>query len=273
MLSVIVLSSDGYSDCWDPFFKLLKLNFEQIEEYEILLSTNNKDYKFNDLKIRTLTHGMIPWSERLYLSLDEAKNNTVLVIIEDFFLRSKLNFEIFEKLLKLMKTEESIDHIRLRYIEDKYDVVESKFEYIQKISKTTKNRFLFLPGLWKKKVLKKYIRKFEGPYMAEKMGNLRSYVIEDGFYSISNDVVNNYGQIYDCYGSGAIYKGKWNKWVVPFFKKHSIDIELSKRGIVDKKYEKKQRLNTKLGLINEPFSTIKSFLDLVYLYLNKKLKF
>ena len=51
MLSLVILSSDGYSDCWDPLFYTLKKYFPGIEKYEIILSTNTKSYSFPGLNI------------------------------------------------------------------------------------------------------------------------------------------------------------------------------------------------------------------------------
>lgn len=64
MISFIVLSYDGYADCWDPFFTLLKKYFPESKEFEIILSTTTKSYEFEGLNIKTLTHGNdAPWGK------------------------------------------------------------------------------------------------------------------------------------------------------------------------------------------------------------------
>lgn len=274
MISIIVLSSDGYSDCWNPFFTLIKKNFPDINNHELILSSNELTYSHEGLNIVSLTNGLnASWSKRLELSLNKAKNDVVLVVIEDFFLRQKVDINLFNQLVHLIESKKEIDHIRLRYKLNKYKVKKSRFELLEEIEAYTKHRFLYLPGLWKKHVLKSYLKDFESPYMAEKMANYRSYIRQDGFYSISNEVVQKYGQIYDCYGSGAIYKGKWNKWVQPYLEKNNIDINYSIRGVVTKEYEKNSRKSTKVNLMKEPLMMSRSFISLISLLIKEKLPF
>jgi len=215
MFSFIVLSSDGYSDCWDPFFKQYEKYFPKISDSEIILSTNNKTYNHKTLNIKVLKHGNdLSWSERFMLSLEAAKYEIVLPLSEDFLLRSKVNEATFSAVLKMMMEEENIDHIRLLR-KDVYKTQKSNFAHLDAIDLKTKKRFIFSPGLWKKSVLKKYLLKHENPWMAEKMGDLRAKVYKDGFYCISKDYVENNGQLYDTFFSGVIYKGKCATYVVP----------------------------------------------------------
>ena len=41
MLSIVILSSDGYSDCWDPLFFTLKKYFHDIDTDVIKLFSNS----------------------------------------------------------------------------------------------------------------------------------------------------------------------------------------------------------------------------------------
>ncbi len=270
MLSVIVLSSDGYSDCWEPLFMSFKKYFSGIENYELILSTNTKTYTHPGLKIKTVTHGIdTAWSKRLQNTLDQAKNDVVLVLVEDFFLRSKLNSEIFQKIIHLMLTDK-VDHVRLIYY--RYKIEESEFPYLDKISKKTRHRLLYAPGLWKKQVMKKYLVDFEMPYMAERMGDFRAKILDDKFYSISQEYIKENGEFYDCYDSGALYKGRWKNWVVAFLKKHNLELDLSKRGFENEEDNIKMRNKTWLGLIKSPVSTFKSLSSVVILFFKVKLK-
>lgn len=264
MLSIVVLSSDGYSDCWDPFFTLFKKNFPEAVNYEIILSSNSKKYEFDGLNIKSLIHGEeAPWSKRLSLSLDQASNDIVMVLVEDFFIFSRINFKVFENLLYQISDNNSIDHIRLLYKMDEVKTRSSEYKYLDEIVPRTKYRFLYLPGLWSKNKLKKYIVDFETPYMAEKMGDVRSWIQNDSFYAVSKNYVENYGRLYDCPTSGSIIKGKWGKWLPERLSENGISLDYSHRGFKDSQSNQRARKQIFIGLLLNPITTIKSILSIL----------
>ena len=271
MLSIIVISSDGYSDCWDPFFKLLKKNFSGVEKYEILLSTNTKEYSFPDLNIRTLGHGKdVSWAKRVKLSLEQAKNDIVLILIEDMFLGSEINIEEFNNFLSLMNNSTEIDHIQLLSTRNRTKMKPSKYDHLDEIIRKTKMRFIYLPGLWKKEVLKKYLYDHENIYLSEKLGDIRSRIYSHGFYAVSSTELNNSNEFYNSRPSGALYKGKWQNSIRPLLEKNKIEIDFTKRGFVDSEYIKSVKSKSKLEIFKNPFYLFKSFLLIIILYITKK---
>jgi len=271
MLTFIVLSSDGYSDCWDPFFTLFEKRFPKIENMEIILSTNTKKYSYKELNIKVLTHGEdVPWSKRLRLSLEKSKNNIVLPLSEDFFLKSKVNEDVFTKVLELISKEKEIDHIRLLNA-PVYKTKKSRYEFLEEIEVATRKRFTFSPGLWKKEVLKNYINDHENPWIVEKMGDYRSKILKDGFYCISKDYVNKNGQLYDTFFSGVIYKGKCQSFVVPFLEREGFT-DILKRGIMTKEEVKSIKRNAKKNLLLDILPIFRSFINISMLYLRQKIK-
>jgi len=271
MLTLILMSSDGYSDCWDPFFELFHKRFPKIKNMELLLSTNSKSYSYKDLDIKVLQHGKdISWSERLLLSLEKAKFNIILPISEDLLLRTKINEKVFLKVLDLISGVSEIDHIRLLN-KGVYDTFDSEFEYLDQISYKTKRRFTYAPGLWKKEVLKKYIVDYENPWQAEKMADFRSKIFKDGFYTISMKYVEKYGQLYDTFSSGVIYKGKCAYYVEPFLNKEGFT-KILERGIMSKEDMKRVRKRAKWDLLRYLPSVMKSFSNIVYLKMKNRNK-
>lgn len=259
MLSIIILSSDGYSDCWDPLFASFEKNFPGMDGYQIILSTNTKDYNYPGQNITCLKNGMdTAWSKRLQLSLDQAESDAVLVMVEDFFLLSKMNEDLFLKFLNLVTTRPDVDHIRLVYNGKKVLPIPTDNKYLDRIPGFGKHRFLFLPGLWKKKVLKKYLVDFETPHMAEKMGNYRSWIMKDNFYCVSKEYIEENGRFYDCATSGAIIKGKWGSWLPERMKENGIEIDYSKRGFKTDESQKSAKMNVQINMIKNPVSTLKS---------------
>ncbi|MCK0131208.1 hypothetical protein MWU59_06780 [Flavobacteriaceae bacterium F08102] len=267
MLSIIVLSSDGYADCWYPFFYSLKKYFPLKNEYEIILSTNEKKYTHEGLEIKTINSGLTtPWSKRLKNCVQQAKYDLLFVLTEDFFIRSPLNVTMFEGFLNLLKEKSDVHHIRLLSTYDRTASIPSEYPHLDLIDPKTKLRFLYLPGLWKRNVLAKYLFNYESVFMSEKIGDIRSTIYKDNFYAISRSYYKEHGQFYDCTPSGALFKGKWSKeWIVPFFKRENIDIDLSLRGFATLDFQKSTRLKNKIQLIKHPISTIRSFSSLLWL--------
>jgi hypothetical protein len=271
MLSIVILSSDGYSDCWDPLFYTLKKYFSGIEKYEIILSTNTKSYSYPGLNILSLANGMdTPWSKRLKMSLERAKNDNVLVMVEDFILRSPIDTKILDDFLLLMNQSDKVDHIRLLAPLKKIKVATSEFDKLDQMEFDTELRFTYLPGLWKKKTLLKYVKDYESPFMSERFGNIRSKIYKDGFYTVSKKYIEENGQFYDCEQSGVIFKGKWPRWVAAFFDKEGIEIDYTIRGFVTKEYRKETRKKSKLELIKNPVSTLRSVYSIIALILFSK---
>lgn len=271
MITLIVCSYDGYSDCWDPFFIQLKKYFPEAVNFEIILSTTAKDYSFEGLNIKVLKHGKdAPWGERLKKSLKKAKYDIVLPISEDYFLRSKVNFKWFSDFTKLMYKNDDIDHIRLLRYRVYWKAKASNFKCLERIDPICKHRFLLIPGLWRKQILDKYLKNYENVFMSEKISGFRSWIRKDGFYSITEKHVEKYGQLYDTWNSGYVFKGKWVPWGIEFLDKENLNIDYTKRGILINDEMEKTRMASKLAIFKDPISSFKSFSS-VFLLLIKSL--
>ncbi|WP_117882557.1 hypothetical protein [Aureibaculum luteum] len=267
MISLIVCSYDGYSDCWDPFFTLLKKYFPEAENFDIILSTTTKPYQFDGLNIRTIAHGVnAPWGQRLKNSIKEAKYDVILPISEDYFLRSKVNFEKFQYFVSLMYKHKEIDHIRLLRYRVYWIEKASNIDGLAKIAPLCKHRFLLIPGLWKKQILDKYLKNYENVFMSEKISGYRSWIRKDGFYSIDLTYVEKHGHIYDTWNSGYVFKGKWVPWGIKFLNQENLKIDYSKRGILDEKEMEKTRWVSKLAILKSPVSSFKSFSSVFMLF-------
>ena len=147
-------------------------------------------------------------------------------------------------------------------------MIKSNFPNLDKIKSKSKFRFLYLPGLWSKKVLQKYIVNFETPYMAEKMGDLRSMILSDGFYAISNEYLKKNGKLFDCGTSGVIIKGKWEKWLPERIEENNISLDYSIRGFRNEKKIKTAKNEIIRGLIKNPINTLRSFYSILFLYVS-----
>lgn len=268
MISFIVLSYDGYEDCWNPFFHFLKKHFPESKDFEIILSTTTKNFEIEGLEIKTLAHGNdASWGRRLRLSMLASKYDVVLPLSEDYFLKSKVNFERFNYLIDLIYNNDEIDHIRLLRYRVLWKGSKSKFQYLEKIKPITKHRFLLIPALWKKKVLLKYIKDYEDPFMSEKIGGFRSWIFRHGFYSIDYDYVHNFGQAYNTWNSGFVFKGKLVPWGLEYLENEGIALDSFNRDVLSKDEMEGTRLQSKINILKNPLSSFKSFYSVFILFL------
>ncbi|MCA0931052.1 hypothetical protein LCM02_01235 [Lutimonas saemankumensis] len=272
MISVLILSSDGYSDCWDPFFKLLNKNFPESRDYEILLSTNSKSYNHSDLPVRIINHKAgTAWSKRFKDSVRQASYDIILLLVEDDFLRSRIDSILLNDFVSLMKASEEIAHIRLLSTFDRTKMKSSIYDNLEEIQTRTKLRLTFLPGLWRKNILLKYLVEYESPFMAEKIADFKSWYYRDTFLAVSRDYVEKNGQFYDGMPSGGLFRGKWADWVVDVFEENEINIDYSIRGFATNEFRKTTRLKSRIQMLKSPITTMRSFLSLFLVIIKTKL--
>ena len=252
-ISIIVSSSDGYDDCWYPFFTLLKNYFPGIEQIEILLSTQTKDYSYPGFNLKVVKHGTkVAWSQRLRQTMEEASNEIILLLDEDSFLRSPAKVELLSELVNLMVDNEKISHIRLT--KGNWETTTNKeFNILEELLPKSKNRFLLQAGFWKKEVLKRHLADHESTWEVEKWGNYRANILKYSFYCVSKSIVKKVGPLYNTSANGGIYKGKWiESYVVPLFSKNNINVDFSKRGFYNQKVRFLSRIKMIIRFLTTP---------------------
>lgn len=268
-ISIIVSSSDGYDDCWDPFFTLLKNYFQGIGNIEILLSTQTKDYTNPDFKLKVVKHGSkAAWSQRLRQTLEQSSHEIILYLDEDSFLRSEVNLNLLVKLVDLMHQNKEIGNIRIA--KGNWVLSACGFDLLDEIKPGARQRFMIVIGLWKKEVLLRHLVDHETTWSVEKWATLRSNIIKDGFYSLKREVIEKQGSPYNSSTTGGVYKGRWIKdYIVPLFKENNIEIDFTKRGFYNQKSRFKSRMTLWLEVIMHPSSTLKSIRSLLALKFSK----
>lgn len=73
--TILLCSCDAYSDCWEPFFKLLK-KFGDNCPYRIQLNTESAKYDYDGFEIQCLqkyTNGQVSYGERMLATMPTLK--------------------------------------------------------------------------------------------------------------------------------------------------------------------------------------------------------
>lgn len=243
-LTVLVNSCDKYEDAWDPFFKLLKINWPYCEKCKILLNTEEKEYTCDFMEVSTVCGGKnATWSQRLKTALSNTDTEIVLFFLEDFFLQSKVNQEMFEEAYYLIKNNKDIGYIGLKYsperiFADSSYVPEERF--FSRDTLATSYRITAMPVLWRKDWLIELLNESEDAWEFERNASIRS---KNYPYEVLE--INNINGI--CppvfvfedkikYGYGITH-GQWLPKNKELFEKYGIEVNFDNLGINYKLYE------------------------------------
>lgn len=101
-MKLVVLSCDKYEPCWKPFFTLLDKYYPH--HPETVLITETKDCPY----CKTIKINSPIWSERFREGLKQIKDNEVLIMLDDFFIRQPVDEKRINEAENLLKTSVGI---------------------------------------------------------------------------------------------------------------------------------------------------------------------
>lgn len=237
--TVIVNSCDKYEDTWYPFFRLMKTHWPECDNYDIILNTETKQYSCDFMKLRTICGGTKPtWSERLRKILENIETEFVLFFLDDFFLMSPVNTDSLSKAVELIKSDDSIGYIGLKYNKThKFrdpDMPLPTEAFFNRDLTDTVNRINCNSALWRKSWLLSLLRKHETPWEFEKYGSYRSRRTNKKVLIINNvDGIMPPVFDYDVeikYGHGLTL-GQWLPKNKELFEKYGIEVNFDNLGI------------------------------------------
>lgn len=237
-VTILVNSCDLYEDAWDPFFKLLKIQWPDCP-YRIVLNTETKKYNCNFMSVETICGGKdVPWAKRLKNALSKIESDYILYFLEDFFLMSPVSTESFDKALSLMKSDPLVGYIGLKYNKEHRfidkNITKSDLPFLNKDELVKANRVNSMTALWRKDWLESLIRVHETPWEFEKYASIRSKRTDKKVLIINNSVlapVFHY-EIDFKYGYGISMK-KWLPKNKELFEKYRIQANFDSLGFMD----------------------------------------
>ena len=249
-VTILVNSCDKYEDAWEPFFRLLKIQWPDCP-YDIVLSTETKTYECDFFNVKTINcDKTLSWSSRLKYTLSQIDTDYVLFFLEDFFLLEKVQTDIFNLALELIKSNKEIGLItfnKRRYgasFPEQPDYAKCFIE----LDKTVLNRTNVLVGLWKKSCYEKLVFDNEDPWQYEKNSNIRSryagFKVYTQNYEVSHPAFRYCMNPADGYG---ITCGKWLNKNREFFEANGIlNVNYDNLGVFEQTitYEGIQNENT-----------------------------
>ena len=121
MLNVLIMSSDGYEDCWKPFSILYNKYFPN--NYKTYIVTETKICPYFDTIKKTGA-----WTKRLKEALQELDSEYVLLMLDDYFIHDKVDNNKIKECLKIIKeTNAIVYNFEIKYrpcvgLDNTYDI-------------------------------------------------------------------------------------------------------------------------------------------------------
>lgn len=226
--TLLVNTCDGYSDCWDGFFKLLKIQWPSFS-LPTVLNTESKSYSCEGLDIRVVNSKKknAPWGKRLINALKSIDTKYVLFALEDFYLEGPVDEDKLIECYAYMEKNPNIAVFGFFPTDDCANVESKEYPGFEKRPQNGEYRLNCQIALWNREKLISYIRPHENPWEWELYGSRRSSRYNEEFYSLKNDE-----ELPFKYSRGAIImRGRWwLEYARPLNEKYGLDIDFSKRG-------------------------------------------
>jgi glycosyltransferase involved in cell wall biosynthesis len=218
-VSVLVMTCDSYEDLWQPFFKCFNKYWDC--PYEVYLGTETKNSK---LAKTIKTKGS--WTKRVRESLEKIKSEYVIFLLDDFFIRKKVDQEAIDWCIDNFDDNTATFDFQ-NVLEGDYLDREKKGDYRLRRNQT---RYICncQPSIWDRKKLISLLQEDMNPWEWEMQ------VIDSPYKHYVNragDVIN-IGYYKDREPWGVV-QGKWSTELIDFFKKEKIEVDFSKRGFYD----------------------------------------
>jgi hypothetical protein len=232
--TMLYCSCDKYEDAWEPFFRLLRIQWPEFDA-PVLLNTESKSYAFPGLDIRTLSlypsGEAVTWGRRMVDHLQRIDTEYVLLMLDDFFLCRKVDDARFRRCLQWLAQDPDAAVFSFYKVPGKNEPAPRYPGFVRRPQHGA-YRFNCQASLWRTKDLLAFINSEESPWAWEVAGNYRSWRLRRSFYAADPACP----LIFDYYGDGdwsGIMRGRWyTRYVGPLFARYGIDVDFTKRGTI-----------------------------------------
>jgi hypothetical protein len=209
-MKLLVLSCDKYEYCWKPFFTLLEKYYPNHPECYLVCESKKSSY------CKTINVKSDSWTNRFRKALEKIKDEQVLVMLDDFFIRGPVDEKRIEKI-------KFTDDIICYNFEQEYrePALRCREWDIQKDNEVYLNSCQ--PTIWNRKKLIERLQEDKTPQDWEWTRVKSPYI-----HFINNQgLIIDIGKTYDM--NWGIVRGKMSKECMEFLKKEGLEIEYEKQ--------------------------------------------
>lgn len=219
-MKILVLSCDKNEDLFEPFRHCIEKYWKN--HPKIIYATETKQNPY--YKTISKNFPLNNWTIRIRETLKEINDDQILVMIDDCFIRNKVDEGRIKYACDNLK-----GNIAMFNFEKSFDDndEETTIKGFKKRQHGSPYEVSIMCGLWNKEKLINVLQGEHNPWEVEGEQNNCGY----DYYINSGDYIIDWG--YETFIFTGICKGKWCRNVVPFFEKEKIKIDYERRGFCD----------------------------------------
>lgn len=220
--AIVVISFDGYKDLWDTFFECYEKFFPDCM-LPIYLITNHEIPAYPHVTVVT-TGDEVSWSRRVRSALKKIPEDTLLILLEDYFLCEKTSVEKIDGLFRIF-SENTYDYLRVIPIPIQH---KRKPSGAYPLDPSALYGVNLQAAIWKKSYLQKLL--YDDDFSAwefEARQKNNSTMRIDGNCAALNYTGLNY--------LNGVIQGKWYPRTVKQLKKHGIMIPTGNRSMIKRR--------------------------------------
>lgn len=241
-LTIVVNSCDAYSDVWDLFFEAFRVQWPQCP-YNIVLNSQKLQYSYKDLPVRVHNYSKLfgkkdKWGKRYRETLRSIDTPYVLTFLDDFVLTEAVkNPELIEEIIGFMESNPETTVVYLDAFPKWCFVLEESKELpgFGKMPQVCSYKLSTAIAVWRRETLISLIKDFETPWEWEMNASFRACRQQCGDFYAAVDAREDIPQniMFSFPYAGAIRRGLWNIGMEQLLDRYGIEIDLTKRGIMD----------------------------------------
>ena len=214
-MKLVVMSCDKYEPCWKPFFTLLEKYYPHHPEVYLITETKECPY------CETINVDSDIWTERFREGLKQIDDDTVLTMLDDFFIRQPVDEKKIEEIdvaVKLFIKRIACYNFEIDYREpderlDTFDIQKNNQIYLNSCQPSIWNRRVLIERLQKNQTAQEWeLTVIDSPY--EHLINNGDYIIDIGYRH--QDLSVGWG----------ITRGKLSKECLEFLEKEGLADEI-----------------------------------------------
>lgn len=219
-MKILVLSCDKNMDIFDAFHQCMEKYWKNHPEIIYATESVENPYYKTICKNYPLEH----WTIRIRETLKEIEDKQILLIMDDFFIRQKVDTKRIKYLSTKLKG--NIATFCFEKSWDKNDL-ETDIKGMKKRQHGSLYEVCINCGLWDRDKLIDVLQRDSNPWDVEINQDNRGY----DYYINSGDYIIDWG--YKTWIPTGLFKGKWCRNIIPFFEKENIKMDYNKRGFYD----------------------------------------
>jgi len=213
-IPLIVSSCDKCSDLWQPFFYFLKKNWSDFKR-KVYLCTDSKSFTYEgfDIACPLRMPSGSTWSENLITLLKGIDEDYVLLMLEDFWLKGKVDEPQLHQCEEIMKNDLTVGFICLVHQLDSLldNPTSEKYPNLIEYGRHTPYRVTTQAGLWRRDYLLSLLKRHESAWWFEMFGSKRSRKSDYHSFVVEKSVFS-----YD--DGGVLFRGCYVEEYIRFFK-------------------------------------------------------